>query len=84
MSKAGMMANAIKSISSANLESPTKKRQRQIKSMTKNLVMLYQKKEVLMDMGLATDNVDKQIKKLLQECSSIYAHRSSFIYIYLV
>jgi hypothetical protein len=41
MSKAGVMADAIKSISSTNIESPTKKRQRQIKSITKNLVMLY-------------------------------------------
>ena len=71
MSEASMMANAIKSISSANLESPTKKRQRQIKSITKNLIMLYQEKKMSMDMGLATDDIDKQIKKLLQECSSI-------------
>ncbi len=70
-SEASMMANAIKSISNANLESPTMKRQRQIKSITKNLVMLYQEKKMLMDMGLATDNVNKQIKKFLQECSSI-------------
>ncbi len=71
MSKAGVMTNATKSISSANLESPTKKRQWQIKYNTKNLVMLYQEKKTLMDMGLATDNIDKQIKKLLQELSSI-------------
>ncbi len=71
MSEASMMANAIKSISSANLESPTKKRQRQNKSITKNLIMLYQEKKMLMDMGLATEDVDKRIKKLLQEHSSI-------------
>jgi hypothetical protein len=44
MSKAKVMADAIKSISSVNLKSPTKKRQRQIKTITKNLVMLYQEK----------------------------------------
>jgi hypothetical protein len=71
MSKASMMANAIKSISSANLKTPTKKRQRQIKSITKNLIMLYQEKKMLMDMGLATDNFNKQIKKLLHKRSSI-------------
>jgi hypothetical protein len=37
-----------------------------------------------MDMGLATDDINKQIQKLLQERSSIQAHHSSFIYIYLV
>jgi hypothetical protein len=29
------------------------------------------RKKMLMDMGLATDNINKQIKKFLQECSSI-------------
>jgi hypothetical protein len=71
MSKASMMANAIKSNSSANFESPTKKRQHQIKSITKNLVMLYQEKKILMDMGLASDDLDKQIKKLIHKHSSI-------------
>ncbi len=71
MNEANIMADAIKSITSRNLESPTKKRQRQINSITANLAMLYQEKKMLTDMGLPTDDVDEQIKKLSQECSSL-------------
>jgi hypothetical protein len=73
MREASMMANAINSITSGNVngEFLTKKRQRQIKSITENLAMLYREKRMLIDMGLFTVDVDDQIKKLLQECSSI-------------
>ena len=71
MSEANMTANTIKSITSSNVVSPTKKRQRQIKSITENLAMLYREKRMLIDMGLFTVDVDDQIKKLLQERSSI-------------
>ena len=71
MDEANLMADAIKSITSGNSESPTKKRQRQINSITANLDMLYQEKKMLIDMGLPTGNVDEQIKKLLQERSSL-------------
>jgi hypothetical protein len=70
MSEANMTANTIKSITSSNVVSPTKKRQRQIKSITENLAMLYQEKRMLSNMGLLTIDVD-QIKKLLQEHSTI-------------
>ncbi len=73
MSEANMTANTIKSITSSNVVSPTKKRQRQIKSITENLAMLYQEKRMLSNMGLLTIDVD-QIKKLLQEHSTIWAH----------
>jgi hypothetical protein len=65
MSKASMMADAIKSITSGNVELPTKKRQRQIKLITENLAMLYQENRLLINMGLLTVDVDAQIKKLL-------------------
>jgi hypothetical protein len=52
MSKASMMANAIKLITSGNVESPTKKRQHQIKSITENFAMLYQERRMLINMGL--------------------------------
>lgn len=71
MDEANLMADAIKSITSGNAESPTKKRQRQINSITANLAMLYQEKKMLIDMGLPTDDVDEQIKKLSQERSSL-------------
>ncbi len=83
MSKAGVMANTIKSLSSANLESPTKKRQLQIKSIPKNLGMLYQEKKMLMDMGLATDNVNEQIKKFYRNTSQS-KHIIVALYIYLL
>ena len=71
MDEANLMADAIKSITSGNAESPTKERQRQINSVTANLAMLYQEKKMLIDMGLPTDDVDEQIKKLSQERSSL-------------
>ena len=71
MDEANLMADAIKSITSGNAELPTKKRQRQINSITANLAMLYQEKKMLIDMGLPTDDVDEQIKKLSQERSSL-------------
>jgi hypothetical protein len=71
MDEANLMADAIKSITSGNKESPTKKRQRQINEITANLAMLYQEKKMLMDMGLPTGDVDEQIKKLSQERSSL-------------
>jgi hypothetical protein len=40
-----------------------------LKSIIKNLVMLYQEKKMFIDMGLATDNVDEQIRKLLQNAA---------------
>jgi len=69
--EAGLMADAIKSITSGKSESPTKKRQHQINSITANLAMLYQEKKMLIDMGLPTGDVDEQIKKLSQERSSL-------------
>lgn len=71
MDEANLMADAIKSITSGNKESPTKKRQRQINEITANLAMLYQEKKMLMDMGLPNGDVDEQIKKLSQERSSL-------------
>ena len=52
MSKASMMADAIKSITSSSVELLTKKRQRQIKMITENLAMLYQEKRMLINIGL--------------------------------
>ncbi len=71
MNEANIMADAIKSITSGNSESPTKKQQRQINSITENLTILYQEKKMLTNMGLPTDDVNEQIKKLSQERSSL-------------
>ncbi len=71
MSEASVIADAIESITRGNLVLPTKKRQSQIKSITENLAIIYQDKRMLIDMGLLTVDVDDQIKKLLQERSSI-------------
>ncbi len=73
MDESNLMAVAIKSITSGNSVSLTKKRQRQINSITANLAMLYQEKKTLIDidMGLPTDDVDEQIKKLSKERSSL-------------
>jgi hypothetical protein len=71
MSEAGLMAEAIKSISAPTAESPTKKRQRQIASITENLKLLYQEKKMLIDLEMPTTNVDTQIRKLTNERSTL-------------
>jgi hypothetical protein len=65
------MAEAIKSISALTAESPTKKRQHQITSITENLKLLYQDKKMLIDLEMPTANVDMQIRKLTNKRSTL-------------
>jgi hypothetical protein len=71
MSEAGLMAEAIKFISAPTAESPTKKRQRQIISIMENLKLLYQEKKMRIDLEMHTTNVDTQIRKLINMCSTL-------------
>ncbi len=78
MSKASVMADAIKWIMSGNVESLTKKRQHQIKSITENLAMLCQEKRMLINMGLLTVDIDDQI----QSCCKSAAPSEPIISLY--
>jgi hypothetical protein len=71
MSEAGLMAEAIRSISAPTPESPTKKRQRQITSIMENLKLLYQEKKMLIDLEMPTTDVDTQIRKLANKHSTL-------------
>ena len=63
--EAGLMADAIKSITGVNTESPARKKQRQLTSITANIKVLYEEKKMIVDFGMETEDVDKQIRKLV-------------------
>ena len=65
--EAGLMANAIKSIRGVSAESPGRKRQRQLTSITANIKLLYEEKKMIVDLGMETENVEEQIRKLVNK-----------------
>ena len=71
VSKTGHMADAIKLIYGVSAESPSKKKQRQLTSITSNIKLLYEENKMIINMGMATDDVDMQIRKLVEECKNL-------------
>jgi hypothetical protein len=67
VNEAGLMADAIKSITAVNAESPGRKKQRQLTSITANIKLLYEEKKMIVDLGMETEDVDEQIRKLVNE-----------------
>ena len=65
--KAGLMADAIKSITGVSAESPGRKKQRQLTSITANIKLLYEEKMMIVNLGIETEDVDEQIRKLVNE-----------------
>ena len=65
--EAGLMANAIKSIMGVSAESLGRKKQRQLTSITANIKLLYEEKKMIVDLGMETEDVDEQIRKLVNE-----------------
>ena len=65
--KAGIMADAIKSITGVNAESTGKKKQRQLTSITANIKLRYEEKKMIVELGMDTEDVDEQIWKLVNE-----------------
>ena len=71
------MVEAIKSISAPTAESPTKKRQHQITSITENLMLLYHEKKILIDLEMptTTTDVDTQIRELTNKHCTLWTCR---------
>ena len=67
MDEANLMADAIKSLTGVNAESPARKKQRQLTSITANIKLLYEEKKMIVDLGMETEDVDEQIRKLVNE-----------------
>jgi hypothetical protein len=67
VNEAGLMADAIKSITGVSAESPGRKKQRQLNSITANIKLLYEEKKMIVDLGMETEDVDEQIRKLVNE-----------------
>ena len=65
--EAGLMADAIKSIMGFSAESPGRKKQHQLTSITANIKLLYEEKKMIVELGVETEDVDKQIRKLVNE-----------------
>jgi hypothetical protein len=65
--EAGLMADAIKSIKGVGAESPGRKKQRQLTSITANIKLLYEEKKMIVDLGMETEDVDEQIRKLVNK-----------------
>ena len=65
--EAGLMADAIKSITGVSAESPGRKEQCQLTSITANIKLLYKEKKMIVDLGIETEDVDEQIRKLVNE-----------------
>jgi len=65
--EAGLMADAIKSITGVSNKSPGRKKQRQLTSITANIKLLYEEKKMIVDSGMKTEDVDEQIRKLVNE-----------------
>lgn len=65
--EAGLMANAIKSIMGVSAESLGRKKQRQLTSITANIKLLYEEKMMIVNLGIETEDVDEQIRKLVNE-----------------
>jgi hypothetical protein len=63
----GLMADAITSITGVSAESPGRKKQRQLTSITANIKLLYEEKKMIVDSGMKTEDVDEQIRKLVNE-----------------
>ena len=65
--EAGLMADAIKSITGVSAESPGRKKQHQLTSITANIKLLYEEKKMIVDLGMETEDVDEQIRKLVND-----------------
>jgi hypothetical protein len=65
--KAGLMADANKSITGVSAESPGRKKQCQLTSITANIKLLYEEKKMIVNLGMETEDVDEQNRKLLNE-----------------
>ena len=81
---ANALSDAMKSIAasvatpSANVpESPTKKKLRNYKELTESIRALIQERKDLVSAGLATDDVDDQLKLLQKERSMLNQARAS-------
>ena len=71
--EAGLMANAIKSITGVSAESLGRKKQHQLTSITANIKLLYVEKKMIVDLGMETEDVDEQIRKLVNERKNLRA-----------
>ena len=67
VNKTDLTADAIKSITGVSIESPGKKKQRQLTSITANIKLLNEEKKMIMDLGMKTKDVDEQIRKLVNK-----------------
>ncbi len=65
--EAGLMADAFKSITGVSAESSGRKKQRQLTSITANIKLLYKEKKMIVELGMETEDVDEQIRKLVNE-----------------
>ena len=48
-------------------ESPARKKQCQLTSITANIKVLHEEKKMIVDLGMETEDVDEQIRKLVNE-----------------